>query len=333
MKMIKTRLREAARLNVLITGISGFTGRHLYEYLLTIPNLKLYGLSRSVTRDLKNSLPHASLTQGDILGYEALRELMERINPNYVFHLAGQRPGAGLWAEQRDAFITNCIGTMTLLEAIKSTGCSARVLIPSSSAVYGVVDTHKIPISEEQTICPVDAYGVSKAAQEIICRQYFVTQEIKIMIARTFNCIGPGQRKEFVCSSFAHQLVQVKKGYRKPNIEVGNLKPVRDYIDVRDVVRAYWLIMDQGMPGQVYNICSRKGHSVKEVLDILIEKADISVQIVEKAARIRSADIPISVGSYAKLHKQTGWNSEVKIDDTLWEMLDFWDQQSSMPNE
>lgn len=315
-------------MNVLVTGISGFTGRYLYRYLLTIPSLKPYGLSRSITKELESSLPQASLVQGDILDYEALRGLIEKIRPNYVFHLAGQRPSGSLWTEQHGTFITNCIGTMALLEAIKSTGCSARVFIPSSSAVYGVIDKHKTLISEDHPISPINIYGASKAAQEIIGRQYLVSHGIEVVIARVFNCVGPGQGKEFVSSSLAHQLVQAKKGYRKPKIEVGNLKPVRDYIDVRDVVRAYWLIIEQGTPGEVYNVCSGEGYSVKEVLDMLIRKTGISVHIVERAARVRSVDIPISVGSYAKLHKHTGWSPQVNISDTLGELLHFWEQQS-----
>ncbi len=316
-------------MNALITGISGFTGRYLYRHLLTIPGLTLYGLSRSITGELESILPKASLMQGDISDYEVLRKLIEKIKPDYVFHLAGERPSSGLWVEQRDTFITNCIGTMALLEAIRSTGCSTRVLIPSSSAVYGVIDKHKIPIIEDHTISPINVYGVSKAAQEIIAHQYLVSHGIEVVIARLFNCIGPGQGKEFVCSSLAHQLVQVKKGRREPKIEVGNLKPVRDYIDARDVVRAYWLIMEQGIPGEAYNICSGEGYSVKEILDILIGKTGISVQIVEKAARVRPVDIPTSIGSHAKLHRQTGWSPQVKIDDTLGELLGFWEQQSS----
>lgn len=314
-------------MNALITGISGFTGRHLYRHLLTIPGLELHGLSRNITGELQSVLSRASLVQGDILDYEVLRGLIGKIKPDYVFHLAGLRSGSDLWADQRDAFTTNCIGTMALLEALKSTGCSARVLIPSSSAVYGVIDKHKVPITEDQTVGPINAYGVTKAAQETVSSQYLVSHGIEVVTARVFNCIGPQQGKDFVCSSFAHQLVQVKKGYREPKIEVGNLKPVRDYIDVRDMVRAYWLIVEQGIPGEVYNVCSGQGYSVKEILDMLMRKAGISVQIVEQAARVRSVDIPISIGSFAKLHRQTGWSPRIDISDTLGELLAFWEQQ------
>jgi GDP-4-dehydro-6-deoxy-D-mannose reductase len=315
-------------MRVLITGISGFTGRYLYRHLLTIPSPELWGLSRNVTAPLQAALPRASLVQGDILDYELLKKLMEDVRPDYVFHLAGQRPASGAWADQRDTFTVNCLGTMSLFEALKSAGCTARVLLPSSSAVYGVTDASMVPITEEQTVRPINVYGVSKAAQEEIGTQYFLASGIAVIIARLFNCIGPGQEKEFVTSSFAHQLVQVKKGYAEPKIEVGNLKPVRDYIDVRDVVRAYWLLMERGAPGETYNVCSGRGYSVQQVLDILIRKTGVDVPIVEKAARVRAVDIPVSIGSYDKLHRQTGWQPQIDIGASLGELLDFWEKQS-----
>ena len=316
-----------AEVKVLITGVSGFTGRHLYAYLLTIPGLKLYGLSRHITPELEKLLPEASLVQGDILDYDGLRNVIEKIKPKYVFHMAGRRSMSDLWSEKWDCLVINSNGTMALLETLKSTDCSAKVLIPSSSAVYGAVDQRRIPIKEDEPLSPIDIYGVSKATQEIIGRQYHASHGIEVMIARVFNCIGPGQGTEFVTSSFACQLIQAKNGDKESEIEVGNLQSVRDYVDVRDVVKAYWLIMDKGTPGQVYNVCTGEGSSVKEILDILIKKAGINVQVVEKAERVRTVDITVSVGSYDKLHRETGWSPITRIEDTSADLLEFWAQQ------
>jgi GDP-4-dehydro-6-deoxy-D-mannose reductase len=314
-------------LKIFITGISGFTGRYLYRYLLTLPSPEIWGLTRNVTGQLQADLPQASLISGDITDYELLRKSLGDIQPDYIFHLAGQRPGSGSWDDQRETFTVNCIGTMALFEALKSAGCSARVLIPSSSAVYGVTDKSMVPITEEQKISPINTYGVSKAAQEKIGSQYFTSNGIEVIIARLFNCIGPGQGKEFVTSTFAYQLAQVKKRNAEPKIEVGNLTPVRDYIAIRDVVRAYWLLMERGTGGETYNVCSGQGYSVQETLDILVREAGADVRIIEKAARVRAVDIPISVGSNEKIRRQTGWQPQVTIRDSLREMLAFWEKQ------
>lgn len=310
-------------MKALITG-TGFVGRHLARYLVK-QDIEVLGTAL-------HSPEEEELFEGyqyllcDVCSQAALQNILEKWNPDYIFHLAAQSSASHSWVQTRETFEINLMGELNLLETLRRLGISARVLITCSSHEYGKVDPRDFPISEEQLLRPDSPYALSKVFQELLAKQYFEAYGMPLVVTRAFNHAGPGQGTGFVCADFAKQIAEVEAGIREPIIYVGNLGTKRDFTDVRDIVRAYWLIMEKGKAGETYNVCSGKAYAIGEILDILLSKARVKVEIRNDPERSRPADIPVLLGDPAKIFRATGWKPEIPFERTLEDVLNYWRQ-------
>ncbi len=305
-------------MRALITGINGFVGSHLAAQLCA-QGAQVYGIDIAPPRS-DNSYPKLShVFIGDILASEFLAGALAAAAPTHVFHLAGVLAGApgGNLAQ----YSTNVLGTVQLLEALRTVQPAARVLVNSSSAVYG--RPLKQPIQEDDELRPLTAYAASKAAQEMVAIHFGSEYGLTVVRARTFNLVGPRQSPQLVTSELARQVARAElEG--TTSVRVGNLSPRRDYTDVRDAVRAYMLLASTGQSSQVYNVCSGKSHSVQESAEILLAMARVPLQLETDPTRIRSAEIDEQVGSPSRLERETEWKPEISFDASLADLLDDW---------
>jgi GDP-4-dehydro-6-deoxy-D-mannose reductase len=239
-------------------------------------------------------------------------------------HLAAQSSVAASWSDPESTLRTNVLGLLHVLDAVRSCGLSPRILVIGSAEEYGQVDLQDIPIREEAPLRPASPYAVSKVAQSFLALQYALSHRMEIVRTRTFSHTGPGRGEAFAESSFARQIAEVLAGRRPPVIEVGNLDPVRDFSDVRDVVRAYWSLLEHGRPGEVYNVCSGASVRIGEILETLIDLAQTDAEVRVDAERARPSDNPLLVGDPTKLRSAIGWAPQLDLRRTLRDLLDDW---------
>jgi len=301
---------------VLITGIAGFTGSCLFKYLQEVdPGLTIFGIDKNAPLYSGNY----EFIQIDLLDCAGLLNLIRQVKPSYIFHLAG----LNFSDDPKSFYDINVMGTVNLLEAVRKTRdhIDPKVLTVGSSAEYGIVNEYELPISEGNPLRPITHYGVSKVAQDLLGFHYFKAYGLKVIRVRPFNLIGPGQSADFVCGALARQIVEIEKGARKKKILVGNLEPERDFIDVRDVVRAYFQLMTAGKDGEVYNIGSGKCYSIRQVLEILLREAVVKIGIKQDKERIRQSDIPKQVSNIDKIRSKTGWIPQIPLETSLRDTL------------
>ncbi len=320
-------------MRTLITGIGGFTGIHLAEYLLSADryndNIDLYGIDivRDVSKDAQPVLDKVKVFTCDILDEEEMKKTLEEIKPDKLFHLAGLTfdPNSHQYPEK--FYTTNVLGTINLLEAVRQLKINPLIHIACSSAEYGLILENENPIRETNPFRPISPYAISKLAQDMVGYQYYKNYGLRIIRTRAFNITGPGEKENFVCSNFARQIALIEKGTQEPIIYVGNLEAKRDFIDIRDVVKGYWLALDKGISGEVYNLCSGKAHSVGEMLHILLQMAKKDIAVKQEPKRMRPSDIPLQVGSFEKFHRQTGWMPTISLIQILKDLLNYWRQK------
>jgi len=308
-----------------ITGITGFVGSHLAELLLR-EGLEVYGLCRwrSRTENIETIKEKINLVEGDLLDLTSLQRAMIDIRPDFVFHLAGQSFVPASWASPAATFEINVVGSCNLFEAIRTAKIDPVIQIACSSEEYGLVKEDEVPIKESNPLRPLSPYGVSKIALDYMGYQYYQSYKMKIIRTRAFNHTGPRRGEVFVCSSFAKQIAEAEAGLRKPILLVGNLEAIRDFTDVRDMVRAYWLAVLKGKPGEVYNIAQGKGVKIREVLDLLLSMSRIKIEVKQDPAKMRPSDVPILIGEAEKFRKRTGWKPEIPFHKTLEDPLNYW---------
>ena len=307
-------------LYALITGALGFCGRHLAAHL-DAHGYRVYGLDRVA----EPALPGVTVYAGDIRDREWLTDVLRSLQPTHLFHLAAlTTPQAG-WEALHDV---NVWGTGQLLEAVRMAGLDPVILVAGSSAAYGAVEPDELPITEGQPFRPRTAYAVSKIAQEMLAYSYYARHGLRLIRSRAFNLTGPGESPGFVTSSFAQQIARIEAGLQTPALNVGNLGAVRDFTDVRDAVRAYRLLGELGQPGEVYNVCSGTGTDIRQLLDGLIGLShNQEIWVAHDPARLQPADVPVQIGSAARLRQATGWQAEIPLRQTLQDVLDSWRQQ------
>jgi GDP-4-dehydro-6-deoxy-D-mannose reductase len=309
----------------LVTGIAGFTGPHLVKLLLA-QGLDVFGLDRAVPDQVRLNLGDTvHLICGDLLDKDAVSEIVHEIRPAYIFHLASMnRPD-----DLMQLLANNVLATDHLLRAAAQGAADmpTRFFIPGSAAEYGMVQPGDLPIGEEQPLRPVSLYGVSKAAQFLLAQSYYLRSGLEVFGSRAFNLIGPGEQPSMVCSAIAHQIAAAERGFQDPVIEVGNLSSERDFVDIRDAVRAYWTIITHGRPGQVYNICSGTATCIQNISDMLLHLADIPLTVRVDPRRLRRDDVPRSVGNHQKLSEQTGWQPGISLAESLTDVLNYWREQ------
>jgi GDP-4-dehydro-6-deoxy-D-mannose reductase len=307
----------------LITGAGGFAGRHLLAHLQEVTDWDLYGNIHQVP-DVLHDTERVHWLTADLTHREQAQALVEQVRPDYVFHLAAQSNVPLAFKDPEATIMNNVVGQLNLLDALRKSLPDARVLTVGSSEQYGLVRPEDVPIREDTPYRPNNPYAVSKIAQDALALQYFLAYGQQTIRVRPFNHIGPGQNEAFVAAAFAQQVARIEAGLQEPVIYVGNLEAVRDFTDVRDMVRAYHLAITMGEPGEVYNIGSGTGHTIQWLLDTLISMSNVSVEVKQDPTRMRPSDIPTNVSDNTRFVRRTGWHQQVPLEETLRDVLDYW---------
>ncbi|MDD3627811.1 MAG: GDP-mannose 4,6-dehydratase [bacterium] len=315
-------------MKVLITGITGFAGSHLADYILkNHPGTEIYGIIRWRSRDenilhIKDKL---KLVECDLRDAASVKNTLTEVMPDKIFHLAAQSFVPTSWRAPSETMTTNILGQINIFEAMRELKLfETKIQLACSSEEYGLVHENEVPITEENPLRPLSPYAVSKIAQDYLGYQYHQSYGIKAIRTRTFNHTGPRRGDVFVVSTFAKQIAMIEKGKQESKIFVGNLEAKRDFTDVRDVVRGYWLATEHCVPGEVYHIASGETHPIQFVLDTLLSFSKIKIDVVQDPTRMRPSDVLILHGDSSKFRKVTGWKPEIKIETTLKDTLDYW---------
>ena len=313
-------------MKVLITGITGFVGSHLADYTLAKENVEVYGTIRwrSKTENIEHIKDKINLIQCDINDASSVNDLIVDIKPDKIFHLAAQSFVPTSWNSPAETITSNIIGELNIFEAIRRAKINPWMQIAGSSEEYGMVYPDETPIKETNPLRPLSPYGVSKVGQDLLAYQYYMSYKLNVVRTRAFNHTGLRRGDVFVCSDFAKQIAEIEKGKKEPVIHVGNLEAERDFTDVRDIVKAYWLGLEKCKPGEVYNICTGKAYKISEVLDILISLSKIKIKVKNDPAKMRPSDVPYLGGDSTKFREATGWKPEIPFERTLTDLLNYW---------
>jgi GDP-4-dehydro-6-deoxy-D-mannose reductase len=308
---------------LLVTGIAGFVGGHLVDHVRAHhPQVTLLGLDSrpgARVRELK-----VETIAADMEDPAAVRDAIGETRPDGIVHLAAQSSPQRSWDDPAGTLRTNVLGLLNLLEGARAHGLKPRVLAVGSAEEYGLLQPGDLPVREDTPLRPLTPYAVSKVAQGYLGLQYALSTGIPVVRTRTFHHTGPRRGETFAESSFARQLAEIEAGRRPPVIEVGNLDAVRDFTDVRDVVGAYWALLEGGRAGEVYNVCSGTGLRMRDLLQALIETAGLRVEVRVDPARLRPSDVPELVGDPTRIRQAVGWAPQLPLRRTLADLLQYW---------
>ena len=312
-------------MKALITGISGFAGSHLAEFLIN-KGYEVFGTfyDKSTFSNLDDIIDKIEIFRCDIRNYNNLKKIIEKVQPYEIYHLAAISFVPTSLKNPKLTFDTNLYGTLNLYQAVIEQKINSKILFVGSADEYGLVKNSDLPIREDCPLRPINPYSISKVSADFLSYFYFKNCNLNIIRVRPFNHIGPRQSPEFVCSNFAKQIAEVEKGLKEPIIKVGNLEAKRDFTDVKDMVRAYWLAIQKGKTGEVYNICSKGAIQIKELLNTLLELSSKKIEIMKDLERMRPSDNPILEGDSSKFKNKTGWWTEISLEKTLQSILNYW---------
>ena len=309
-------------MKVLIIGITGFAGHHLYNELIKDTLYDIYGTYYQNVKDA-DSYTDAKLFKCDINDGDSIESVIEQCKPEWIFHFGAHVTVQNSFNDPTSIFQTNVMGTVNVLESIRKINPDCRILISGSAEEYGKIPQENMPIKETYSLNPVSPYGLSKKMQEELGLLYHKTYGLNIILSRTFHYSGPNQPLGFVFPDFAKQIVDIKNG-KQDHIKVGNLSAKRDFTDIRDVVSAYVALMKNGTIGEVYNVCSGRSVAIRNILDMMRSYSKGDIEVVVDKAKLRPLDIPDFVGDNNKLKKDTGWQQQFSTEDTAKDVLDFW---------
>ncbi len=314
-------------MRALITGITGFAGPYLADYCLARSGVEVVGLVRNRGR-LGHAAALASRIQfaeaSDLRDAGAVDRAIEETRPDVVFHLAGQAFVPQAFDDPVGTLLDNAVGQLNVILALLRHRPSARLLSVGSATEYGHVLPEENPVSEQAPLRPADPYAVSKVTQDLQAYQYFVSHRLQAVRVRPFNHTGPRQSEVFVASRFAREIALIEAGHAPPELRVGDLSAIRDFTDVRDVVRAYFLAGTQGEPGEVYNIGSGVGKRVEEVLGTLAAYSRVHFTVVQDEGLLRPADVPIMICDSTRLRRMCAWEPQIPLERTLLDLLNYW---------
>ena len=317
-------------MRVLVTGIDGFVGSHLADYLLGISRVELSGTilgdhpSALLTVDPGKVLLH----QVDLRKPEEIQGFLLAIRPERIVHLAGQAFVPASIDDPLGTITTNLNGTANLLEAARKmrdqSGYDPAILVVSTGEVYGRAMGDALPVTEESPLRPATPYAVSKAAADMLGQSYRTAYGMKVLVARPYNHAGPRQSPSFVCSDFGRCFAQFARGLAEPELKVGELRARRDFTDVRDVVRAYWMLLDRESNHSVFNVCSGVTHEIGEIVRLLEQASGIKAKIMPDPVRMRSYDLSVLSGSNSRLIETTGWSPGIPFHQTVRDVYAYW---------
>jgi GDP-4-dehydro-6-deoxy-D-mannose reductase len=317
-------LDEEKRLRALITGLNGFAGSHLADFLLAQGNIEIFGGVFGNCDNIVHLDKRVTFVEGDLRDLQFAQALLAQAQPERIYHLAGQAFAPVSWQDPWGTIEVNLRAEVNVLHAAAQANSTARILVIGSFDEYGRVDASRLPVTEETPMRPDSPYAVSKIAQDFLGLQYFQSHHVHVVRVRPSNHIGPRQSEQFVTSSFAKQIAEVETGARAPVLYVGNLDAQRDFTDVRDMARAYYLALERGAPGEVYNIGSGRAVSIQHVLDLMLKQSGAAIRVERDPARLRPSDTPIMYVDSTKFRAQTDWEPRIPLEQSLRDILDFW---------
>lgn len=306
---------------ILITGLGGFVGQHLARLLLESNHENVYGSVVDLNVESDLPLPKDRILPCDLLDETAVTRLLEEVQPHQIYHVAGIAEVGRSWGNPKPAYCVNVLGQLHLLQAVMSTCPDSRVLVIGSAGEYGLVREEDCPISEGHPLRPADPYSVSKTAQDLMAHQYYLAHGTDIIRTRSFNHIGPGQSPGFLVGRLVQLIAEIERGGMDPVIHFGDLSARRDFTDVRDVVQAYRLLMEKGVAGEAYNVCSGRAIAVADVVRMALDFGEKSIDCLIDHNLERPTDLPLLLGDNMKLRNATGWcphiSLEMSVDDAL----------------
>ena len=313
-------------MRILITGVTGMVGSHLVDHVLAnYADVEVHGLMRwrSPIDNIRHAIDRISVHLADLNDLGSLIRLLETVQPDRIFHLAAQSYVTTSFTAPVDTLRTNVIGTSNLLEAVRLSGVEARIHICSSSEVYGQVMEGDLPIRETMPFRPASPYAVSKVGEDMIAYQYGLSFGLHVLRTRMFTHTGPRRGAVFAESAFARQIARIEVGLQSEPVRVGNLDSVRTYADVRDAVRAYWLLLEKCPPGEVYNIGGTRTLTIGDILEILKSMALVPIEHVVDPDLLRPSDVTLQVPDISRFQKATGWTPEIELEQTLGDLLNY----------
>jgi GDP-4-dehydro-6-deoxy-D-mannose reductase len=317
-------------LKALITGISGFVGSHLAEYLLKSSNWEVAGTVFGPYGNIADLCGRLELYPAELSRLDVMTFILEQAQPDVIFHLAAQPLVSASRRDPWGTLETNVRMQLNVLEGVARVRPACQVLVVGSSEEYGLVSPEDLPIDEDTPLRPLSAYALSKVTQDLMGLQYALTHNLHVIRVRPFNHIGPRQRPGFVAPDLASQIAAAELGQQPPVLQVGNLEARRDFSDVRDVVRAYVMLLTHGEPGNVYNVGSGESHSIQELLDGLLAMSRVSIEVVQDPQRMRPSDVPDVVCDASRIREHTGWQPEISFEQSLEDILDYWRQEQAV---
>jgi GDP-4-dehydro-6-deoxy-D-mannose reductase len=310
----------------LITGITGFAGSHLAEFCLGRGDIEVFGTARWRSRmdNVNHIVDDITLLDCDLKDSVAVRHCLSEVRPDYIFHLAAQSFVPTSWKAPVETMVTNVVGEINLFEAMRELKLDSRIQLACSSEEYGMVYEDEVPIKETNPLRPLSPYGVSKVAQDLLGYQYHESYGLFVVRTRGFNHTGPRRGDVFVSSNFSRQIAMIEKGKQQPVLSVGNLQARRDFTDVRDMVKGYWLALEKGEPGEVYNIGSGRDVTIRSMLDILLGYSSVEIEVRQDPSRMRPSDVEVLLADNTKFRTLTGWEPEIPLEKTLEDLLNYW---------
>jgi GDP-4-dehydro-6-deoxy-D-mannose reductase len=311
-------------MRLLITGINGFVGGHLAEHLLDCAAGDVWGLARQPSLALPELRGRVQFVAADLGDLDQAVAALASVRPDAIFHLAGQSNVPRSFAEPAQTLTTNVLAQLNLFQAALRLKQNPLFLVVCSNEIYGRVTPGDLPIDEDAPLRPVSPYAVSKAAQDLLAYQYYISHKLRTIRLRPFNHIGPRQAEQFVASAFAAQIARIEAGGQEPLLRVGDLAAERDFTDVRDMVRAYALAAQHGEPGQAYNIGSGRTVSIRWLLDTLLAFSTRDIAVEPDPARMRPADVPRVACDSRRFRERTGWAPQISLEQTLHDILEYW---------
>ena len=314
-------------MKVIITGIGGFVGSHLADYILANTPSELFGITRDIEKNsnIKHHLNKIKLYQCDITDFQAVFKVVKEVNPDIIFHVAGQAYVPSSFEFTAETFKTNVIGTINIFEAVKACEINPRIIVVTSGEVYGETFGLSELHSEDSIPQPVNPYAASKTSVDYIAQTYKKFEGLNIVIARPFNHTGPRQKPNFVCSSLARQIIGLINAGNSNTLNVGNIKARRDFTDVRDIVRGYWMLSQvQNNSKFIFNLCSGTIFSIEDIIILYQQIVGREFELNVEKKRLRGYDIQLLAGNSNAIQHSVGWKPTIQMKDTLNDLIDYW---------